>query len=163
MEGMMDFNSLPKSVLRTIRRPPQIVYALGLGWAFGRLVLLLTTTGRRTGLARVTPLQYEEVGGVIYLASARGLEADWVKNIQANPRVQIRVKERRFDGLAEVCTDPERIADFLEMRLQRHPRMIGAMFQAEGLKPGFSREELLAYVRRLALVIVRPLPATSIE
>jgi deazaflavin-dependent oxidoreductase (nitroreductase family) len=159
----MDFQKLPKSLLRTIKRPPQLVYALGLGRVFGRLVLLLTTTGRKTGLRRVTPLQYEEVDGVFYLGSARGLEADWVKNIQANPRVQIRVKERRFEGLAEVCADPERIADFLELRLQRHPRMVAAMLHAEGLSPGFSREDLAHYAAQMALVVVRPLPATSIE
>jgi len=35
------------------------LYAVGLGPVVGRLVLLLTTTGRKTGLPRVTPLQYE--------------------------------------------------------------------------------------------------------
>ena len=46
-----------------IRVPPQLLYSLGLGPIYGRLVLLLTTTGRKSGLPRVTPLQYEEVNG----------------------------------------------------------------------------------------------------
>jgi deazaflavin-dependent oxidoreductase (nitroreductase family) len=41
------------------------------------LVLLLTTTGRKSGRPRQTRLQYEKEGGVIYVASARGQQADW--------------------------------------------------------------------------------------
>ncbi|HUS79158.1 MAG TPA: nitroreductase/quinone reductase family protein [Patescibacteria group bacterium] len=38
----------------------------------GRMVLLLTTTGHKTGLPRVTHLQYEEVDGAYYVGSMRG-------------------------------------------------------------------------------------------
>ena len=93
------------------------LYALGLGPLVGRLVLLLITIGRKSGLPRVTALQYEETDGVIYLGSSKGIHADWVRNIHANPQVKIRLKIRRFDGLAEVVTDCERIADFMELRL----------------------------------------------
>jgi hypothetical protein len=62
-------------------RPPDVrvfktLYALGLGPLVGRLVLLLTTTGRKSGLPRVTALQYEEVAGAIYLGSSRGTQAE---------------------------------------------------------------------------------------
>ena len=132
------------------------LYAIGLGPFVGRLVLLLTTTGRKSGLPRVTALQYEEIGDAIYLGSSKGIHADWVRNIHSNPQVKIRVKNRRFDGLAEVVTDCERIADFMELRLQRHPRMIGMIMKSEGLpeKPG--RTDLLEYSRKIAMVIVKP-------
>jgi hypothetical protein len=38
-------------------------------------------SGRTSGLPRTIPLQFEEVDGEIYLALARGQEADWFKNI----------------------------------------------------------------------------------
>jgi hypothetical protein len=41
----------------------------------GELVLVLTTIGRKTGEAHKTPLQYELVEGVFYVASARGQKA----------------------------------------------------------------------------------------
>jgi hypothetical protein len=63
------------------------LYALRLGPIVGRLVLLLTTTGRRSGLPRVTAQQYEELDGDIYLGSSRGTSADWVKNVLAHPRM----------------------------------------------------------------------------
>ena len=41
-----------------------------------RIVLLLTTIGRKTGLPRVTPLQFEQIDGAYYIGSARGQDAD---------------------------------------------------------------------------------------
>jgi deazaflavin-dependent oxidoreductase (nitroreductase family) len=159
----MDFQNLPYATLRKIKRPPQVAYALGLGWLIGRLVLLLTTTGRKTGLPRVTPLQYEEVDGVIYIGSACGQQADWYKNILADLHVRVQVKNRRFAGVAETSTDPQQIADFLQLRLQRHPRMIAAMFRIEGLPAKPDRGELLHYAEHLALVTIKPLVGKGSE
>ena len=153
---MSGFQNLPKPVLRLIKQPPRIVYALGLGPIIGRLVLLLTTTGRKTGLKRVTSLQYEEVDGAIYLGASRGLKSDWVRNILADPHVEVRLKARRFTGLAEVVIDLDRVTDFLELRLQHRPRMVGSMLKAEGLPNPPGRADLETYAKNIALVIVRP-------
>jgi len=123
----------------------------------GRLVLLLITTGRKSGLPRTTPLQYEEIEGVYYVGSARGRQADWFRNLQANPCVHVQVRERQFDTQAELITDPGRIADFLEYRLERHPRMIGAMLRMEGLPRDFSRAELEQFAAEKTLVALRPI------
>ena len=133
------------------------LYRLGLGPLVGRLILLLTTTGRKSGLARVTALQYEEVDGALYLGSSRGMHADWVLNILADPRVDVRLKARRFSGLAEVVTDPVRVADFLELRLKLHPRMVGMILKSEGMPQCPSRKEMEDYASKLALVIVKPM------
>jgi deazaflavin-dependent oxidoreductase (nitroreductase family) len=133
-----------------------LAYALGLGPLLGRLVLLLTTTGRRSGLPRVTPLQYEELDGVYYLGSARGQSADWFRNILAEPRVEVRVKNCRFSCLALPVTDPVQIADFLELRLARHPRMISAILKRQGLPSHPSRQQLERFASQLALVILDP-------
>jgi deazaflavin-dependent oxidoreductase (nitroreductase family) len=143
-------------------RPPDVrvfktLYRLGLGPLVGRLVLLLTTTGRKSGLPRTTALQYEEVAGAIYLGSSKGAQADWFKNLVANPNVSVRVKSRQFSGKAEAVTDPVRIADFLELRLRHHPRMVGAMLKSEGLSAQPDRAELETYAGKLALAIIRPI------
>jgi deazaflavin-dependent oxidoreductase (nitroreductase family) len=104
----------------------------------------------------VTPLQYEEVDGDFYVAAARGVKADWFRNVQANPNVEVRVSSRRFRGRAEPITDTERVADFLELRLRRHPAMVGAMLRSEGLPPTPNRQQLEAYAAKRALVIIRP-------
>ncbi len=142
------------------RAPPSqlmiSLYRAGLGPVIGRLILLLTTTGRRSGLPRITPLQYEQIDGAIYVASARGTKADWFRNILACPSVHVRIGMRQFDALAEPITDACRIADFLELRLRRHPRMVGAILRSEGLPAAPSRLDLEAYAGRLAMVILRP-------
>lgn len=147
---------IPRFVWRILRLPPRLWYALGLGPIMGRLVLLLTTTGRNTGRRHVTPLQYEEEGDVIYVAAARGLKADWFRNIIANPNVEVQVKARHFHGLAEPIIDPGRIADFLELRLRLHPRMVGTMLRSEGLPTRPSRAQLEQYATQVALVAIRP-------
>jgi deazaflavin-dependent oxidoreductase (nitroreductase family) len=139
--------------------PPQLMrflYRSGLGPVVGRLVLLLTTKGRKSGLPRTTPLQYEELDGAIYVGSARGVKADWFRNILANPCVKVRVGSLEFDATAEPVTDPCRIADFLELRLRRHPRMVGAILKSAGVSPSPSRPELEAYAAQLAMVILHP-------
>jgi deazaflavin-dependent oxidoreductase (nitroreductase family) len=143
-------------------RPPDVrlikaLYGLGLGPLVGRLILLLTTTGRKSGLPRVTALQYEEVDGAIYVGSSKGTRADWFQNLQANPCVTVRVKSRQFSGMARPVTDPGIVADFLELRLRRHPRMVGAMLRSEGLSAAPDRAELETYASKLAMAIIRPM------
>ncbi len=144
-----DFRAPPSRLMR-------LLYRSGLAPVLGRFVLLLTTTGRKSGLPRVTPLQYEEVDGAIYVGSSRGIQADWFRNILAEPCVRVRIKSREFEGLAEPVTDACRIADFLELRLRRHPRMVGAILRSAGLSASPRHQELEDYARQLAMVIIRP-------
>jgi deazaflavin-dependent oxidoreductase (nitroreductase family) len=137
------------------------MYAAGMGPLVGRIILLLTTTGRKTGRPRVTPLQYEEVDGALYVAAARGPQADWVRNLLADPHIRVQLKERCFTGLAEPVSEPKRIADFLELRLQRHPRMVGAMMRMHALPPRPSRQQLEELAAHLTLVMIRPNGASS--
>ena len=142
---------------KNVQKIHRVLYAIGLGPLIGKLVLLLTTTGRRSGMKRVTPLQYEEIDGLYYLGAARGLRADWVRNIQACPEVEIRVGTRHFSGMAEVVNDLAKFADFMEVRLERHPRMMGLLMErAHGLPRRPSREQLEQLGRDEAVVIVRP-------
>ena len=145
-----------RKLLRWIKWPPRILYGLGLGRVYGRLVLLLTTTGRKSGRPRVTPLQYEEIDGEVLVASALGDRADWFRNLEADPRVEVRLRGRRFPGIAEPIVDRVRVADFLEYRLNRHPRMVGAIMRREGLPSDPTRVELERYAANRALVIIRP-------
>ncbi|HUS83783.1 MAG TPA: nitroreductase/quinone reductase family protein [Anaerolineales bacterium] len=157
---MGDTNTIKPWVRRfykLIGKPPRIAYALGLGPLLGRLVLLLTTRGRRTGLLRVTPLQYEQIEGKYFVASAFGDRADWYRNILADTDVRVRVGRKEFKAFAEPSTDPVRIADFLEHRLAQSPRMIGMLLRAEGLPRSASRQDLERFAEKKALVILHPL------
>jgi len=143
--------------MKNIQKIHRVLYAIGLGPLIGRIILLLTTTGRRSGMKRVTPLQYEMIGSDYYLGSARGIKSDWVRNIQTNPQVEVRVGAKQFYGTAEVICDPSRFADFMEVRLERHPFMIGLIMQkAHGLPRRPSREQLEGLAKDEVFVIVHP-------
>ncbi len=147
---------MKKAFYRRSRFGPQLAYKVGLAPLIGRMVLLLTTTGRKSGLPRVTPLQYECLDGVYHVASVFGTKADWVRNIQADPCVQVRVGNQQFSATAEVITDPDRIAGFIQYRHDKHPRLIGTIMKLDGTEANPSREALLEYARSLALVKITP-------
>lgn len=143
--------------MKNVQKIHRLLYAIGLGPVIGRIILLLTTTGRKSGMKRVTPLQYEKIGSDYYLGAARGLHADWVRNILANPQIEVRVGAKHFLGTAEVVNDPARFANFLEVRLERHPHMIGLIMEkAHGLPRHPAREQLEKLSEKEALVIIHP-------
>jgi len=86
----------PASGHRVLDRLQQRVVnpVVRLGWNLGIPIpgdALLETTGRRTGLPRRTPMCDGLDGERFWLISQRGREADWVRNIEANPRVRVKV------------------------------------------------------------------------
>ena len=144
--------------MKNVQKIHRFLYSIGLGPLIGRIILLLTTTGRRSGLKRVTPLQYEMIGDDYYVGAARGTKADWVRNIQSCPQVEVRVGAKQFQGVAEVVTDPSKFADFLEVRLQRHPLMVGLIMEkAHGFPRHPSREQLEELGRTEVFVILHPI------
>jgi hypothetical protein len=82
---------------------------------------------------------------VIHIASGTGIKADWIRNIQADPHVEVRVGLRHLFGKMELITDPELVTDFMEYRLARHPRMIRLILRMDGLKGELTRDALLSY------------------
>jgi deazaflavin-dependent oxidoreductase (nitroreductase family) len=149
---------MKKAFYRRSKIGPITAYKLGLGPLIGRVVLLLTTTGRKTGLARVTPLQYELIDGIYHIGAVFGVKTDWVRNIQADPNVKVRVKNQHFEATATVHTNPEEMADFIEYRMKKRPQMIGMIMKMDGFTANPTREELLKYCQGLALVKITPDP-----
>jgi deazaflavin-dependent oxidoreductase (nitroreductase family) len=145
------------SKIKNVQKLHRVLYAIGLGPVIGQIILLLTTTGRKSGQTRITPLQYEKIDDLYYLGAARGLKADWVRNIQANPVVDLQVGAKKVHGQAEVISEPAKMADFIEVRLQRHPFMIGLIMRlAHGLPAKPTREQLEAMSANETLVIIHP-------
>lgn len=68
--------------------------------------LTLTTTGRHSGLARETPLNYAILDGRVYLLSGFGTHADWYRNLIADPRVTLVLPGRVLRGTAVRVLDP---------------------------------------------------------
>jgi deazaflavin-dependent oxidoreductase (nitroreductase family) len=74
---------------------------------FPRTHALLETTGRKTGKPRRTPIGNGLRDGSFWIVTEHGYAADYVKNIQADPRVRVKVGRRWYDGRAEVLPDDD--------------------------------------------------------
>jgi deazaflavin-dependent oxidoreductase (nitroreductase family) len=83
--------------------------AEGHDWA-GTTVLLLTTTGRTSGVERTAPLIYQRHGDdLLVVASNGGGDApSWFLNLERDPLVTVQVKADRHTARARVATAEER-------------------------------------------------------
>jgi deazaflavin-dependent oxidoreductase (nitroreductase family) len=70
-------------------------------------LMLLRTTGRRSGLPRDTPLGYSILDGAVYCCAGFGTRTQWYRNVLADPRVEVVLPAASFVGTAEEVTDPE--------------------------------------------------------
>jgi deazaflavin-dependent oxidoreductase (nitroreductase family) len=77
----------------------------------GGKVLLLTTTGQRTGTRRTVPvMQFDADGRRFVIASAAGSPQHpaWFKNLQKTPAVTVELRGERYDARADVLSGDER-------------------------------------------------------
>jgi deazaflavin-dependent oxidoreductase (nitroreductase family) len=58
-----------------------------------RSYALLETTGRRSGLPRRTPVGNGLDGAVFWIVAEHGRSAGYIRNIGANPRVRVKVRD----------------------------------------------------------------------
>jgi deazaflavin-dependent oxidoreductase (nitroreductase family) len=82
-----------------------------IGPALGKPTLLLSVTGRKSGLIRTTPLVYFEDGGNYVVVGSDGAarrDPQWWKNLQENPQATVRVGRDKFSVRASLATGDER-------------------------------------------------------
>ena len=105
---LLPYPSYP--LLRTLFKSPLFLYRLGLGRPVGQLFMILTTTGRKSGLPRHTAIEYHRFHGRKYVMNAYGMKSDWYRNLLADPLVTIQTADgvescraRRLTGDAELA------------------------------------------------------------
>jgi deazaflavin-dependent oxidoreductase (nitroreductase family) len=77
----------------------------------GTATLLLTTTGRKSGDQRTTPLIYQEHDGAYLVVASKGGADEppaWYLNLQADPTAHVQVKADKFQAAARDATDDEK-------------------------------------------------------
>jgi deazaflavin-dependent oxidoreductase (nitroreductase family) len=122
----------------------------------GRLVLILTTTGRKTGKTHSIGLQYELIDGRYYVGAADGENADWYRNILHDSKVSVQAGKKVIAATAVVIEDPDQVCDYLELRLKRHPLMIRIILRMDGIRGKIDRAALQEYARKIRLVVLTP-------
>jgi deazaflavin-dependent oxidoreductase (nitroreductase family) len=89
----------------------------------GAPLLLLHSTGAKSGRERVNPMMYQAVGdGFAVFASKAGADTnpDWYHNLRAHPQARIEVGTETIDVTARVL-DPEERAPIWEEQKSRYP------------------------------------------
>lgn len=111
---MSDMNEWNKAIIKEFRENEGKV-----GGQFADTpLLLLHTTGAKTGLERVNPVAYLVDGDrYVVFASKAGAPTnpDWYHNLVANPEVGVEVGTEQFQALATVAEEPERTQLFDRM------------------------------------------------
>lgn len=147
----------PGWIMRCFFKFPILFYRIGFARILGKYVLLLTTTGRKTGKPRVTALEYTHDGAddCYFVTSGWGERSQWLRNLRANPKVHVRVINREFDCVAESTPD-DRAIQLIAGYNRRHPnaermweRCTGVPF--DGLEAG-----LREIARRCPTLTLRP-------
>lgn len=94
-----------------VRRYRETDGAEGHVWKEDSTVLLLTTTGRRTGEPRTTPLIYRLDGDNPVIVASKGGAPDdpgWYRNLVKDPEVEVQILGDRFRARARVAEGGER-------------------------------------------------------
>jgi len=115
----------PAWALRWVGKLNVPVYRATGGRLFGSLdgapVLLLTTTGRRSGQPRTAPVVYLPAGErmVVIGSNAGNVRAPaWALNLEAGPEAEVEVGRRRVAVRARIATGDERAELWSRMTAQ---------------------------------------------
>jgi deazaflavin-dependent oxidoreductase (nitroreductase family) len=102
----------------TVRLVNPLVRRLAQRGLAGRSVALLETTGRKSGQKRVTPVGNGLRGNVFWIVTEHGWGSSYVRNIQADPRVRVKVGRRWRSGTAHILPDDD---PYERMRMLKRP------------------------------------------
>jgi deazaflavin-dependent oxidoreductase (nitroreductase family) len=88
---------------------------------------ILETTGRRSGRPRQTPVGNGLRGGHFWIVTEHGWAAHYVKNIQADPRVRVKVRGEWRTGTAHILPDDDPRARLRWLRRPVNDSMLRAV------------------------------------
>jgi deazaflavin-dependent oxidoreductase (nitroreductase family) len=142
----------PKGLFKWLYKTPILLYRLGLGFLVGRLFMILTTIGRKSGRPRRTAIEFHQYKGRRYVFSAWGTKADWYRNIEANPWTTIQTWRGAESVIAHRITSDTELAEAFAFAMS-NPSMRMVMKSA-----GFNLtlEGLLAQKERFTFVTFDP-------
>lgn len=144
---------------RALFKAPLLLWRLGFGPWLGHALLVLTYTGRRSGLPRRAVIEYRELGERKYVICAFGQRADWLRSIQADPCVTIQTADGAEAALARRVTDDEELLAVYALLQQRIPFLLERYLRARGVPN--TPEGVLQHRDRIDIVAFEPTDAPA--
>ena len=121
-------------------------------FGFGRIFLIITTKGRKSGKKRRTPLEYHRIDGVITVFSSRGDESGWMKNIRADPdALTVRYGFHHFQPQLEIVGNIDEKLRIMKWYLVNHGRSSKMLF---GWNPKTDDPETTDYTNLLKMLTI---------
>ena len=150
----------PQGFGRALSRFPLWLYRLGLGFLLGGRFLMLTHTGRKSGLPRQTVLEvvrHDTLTDSYVVASGWGEKSNWFRNILKNPRVSIAVGLRRLQAVAVRLSSEGAQHEFSDYA-RRHPRAFRMLSSRMlGGATGDTEVDCLLLARNIPIVVLQTL------
>jgi deazaflavin-dependent oxidoreductase (nitroreductase family) len=132
---------------RVMFKAPLILWRLGLGPIIGKIMLIITHTGRKSGLPRHTMVEYHMLDGVKYVPCAFGPRADWFKNIKADPRVTIQTAHGPERAIAIRVTEEQELLAVFDLFMRRDPPLTNWYLDSLGIQP--NHDDVIAKKERI--------------
>ena len=120
-------------IIKKLYRTPILLFRLGLGKFFGKYILILSTTGRKSGKVHRTPVEYFLDEDRIFVMSGFGDTPDWYQNLQKDPHVTLNVRNDVLHMLArkpETQSEWEGVINFLKtspVSILSNPEMVNKL------------------------------------
>lgn len=151
----------PTGLKRWFFRAPVYLYRAGLGAGLGRRFVYIAHTGRTSGKRRDVVLEvvrFEAAVPEVFVVAAWGRKADWLRNIEAAPAIEVRVGRDRWPRPVHRFLDAAEMTDLLTDYRRRHARSWAMLAPRMGLDPNAPDAGIGAAVEAFPAVAFRPRP-----
>jgi hypothetical protein len=133
------------------------IFLLGFGPFFGNpfsgFIMVLKTTGRKTGKIRYSPVNYAIFDGKVYCLSGFRKDSDWYRNLRLHPAVEAILPGGAIAGFTTVITDPV----FRVIAIRKILQNAGFAGFFEGYNPfRISDEEMVQKTADIPLICILP-------
>jgi deazaflavin-dependent oxidoreductase (nitroreductase family) len=123
---LLGLRGTPGRLALAVFRLPLKAYQHNAGPAVGRTFLAFTHVGRKTGQPHQTVAmvaRYDEATGEAVIVAGWGPQADWYRNLQAHPALQVQLGGQTFTPVQRFLTDEEAFAVVVQFR-RDHPHRL---------------------------------------
>jgi len=104
---MQNWNDWNRQTIEAFRANKGVVGGV---WE-GKPLLVLTTTGAKSGKKYTIPLMYSREGDRVYIFASKGgapSNPDWYRNLLAHPEVTVEIGDKTYQATAKPVTGDER-------------------------------------------------------
>lgn len=148
----------PRGIARLAFRMPILFYRWGLGGLLGSRFLLLTHTGRKSGLKRQVVLEvvrHDKETNTFVVAAGFGEKSAWYQNIQVKPQVNIRSGSGQWEMTASFLT-ADQAGEELSTYAKRYPMAMRELARFMGYRLDGTPEDIQAMGQTIPMVAFHP-------